>query len=64
MVDQEDRFTLEIATLLFGLYMYYVYIDDQKKADETLLRLMDNMYPGAFGCIKGEAAARKRGLIK
>ena len=25
MVDQEDRFTLEIATLLFGLYMYYVY---------------------------------------
>lgn len=64
MVDQEDRFTLEIATLLFGLYIYYVYIDDQKKADETLLRLMDNMYPGAFGCIKGEAAARKRGLIK
>lgn len=64
MVEQDNRLTLEVATLLFGLYIYYVYVDDQEKANETLLKLMENKYPGAFACIKGEAAARKRGLIK
>lgn len=63
-VVQENRLALEVATLLFGLYIYYIYKNDQKNADATLLKLMDNPYPGAFGSLKGEVAARKRGLIK
>jgi tetratricopeptide (TPR) repeat protein len=63
-VVQENRMALEIATLLFGLYIYYVYIGNDAGANETLIKLMDNPYPNAFACIKGEDAARKRELIK
>lgn len=63
-VEQKNRITLEIATLLFGLYIYYVYKGEQQKADKTLLELLKHPFPGAFACVKGEVAARKRGLIK
>lgn len=63
-VEQDNRVNLELATLTFGLYIYYIYKNDQENADKALLKLMDNMITGAFGCIKGEVAARKRGLIK
>ena len=63
-VVQENRVALEIATLLFGLYVYYAYIGDDAKADETLIKLMDNPYPNSFASIKGQVAARKRNLIK
>lgn len=61
-VDQKDRVALEVVTLLFGLYIYYIYTDNQIKADETLLEILKNPYPGAFGYLKGKTAAKKRGL--
>lgn len=63
-VEQKNRISLELSTLLFGQYIYYIYKGEQQKADETLLELLKDPFPGAFGSIKGEVAARKRGLIK
>lgn len=63
MVDQDDRFTLEMVSLLYGLYVYYDFVDDQEKANATLLRLLKYPYPGAFGYIKANKAAKDRGLI-
>ena len=63
-VSQENRVELEISTLLFGLYIYYIYLGDQQKANDALYQLLEHPYPGAFSTVKGEAAARARGLIK
>ena len=54
---------LEVTTLLFGLYVYYIYKGNDAKANETLLELLKDPYPGAFGSIKAEKAAKDRGLI-
>lgn len=62
-VEQKNRESLELTTLLFGLYIYYIYKGDQQKADETLLKLSKHPFPGAFAYIKGKVAAKKRGLI-
>ena len=63
LIPQENRLQLEITTLLFGLYIYYVYRGDEQKANETLLEILKDPYKGAFGAIKAEEAAKARGLI-
>ena len=63
MVDQDNRMQLEITTLLFGLYIYYMYHGEEQKANQTLLEILKDPYKGAFGAIKAEDAARAKGLI-
>ena len=58
-----NRVQLEIETLTFGLFVYYNYIDDQEKANETLLKIASFKPSAAFGYLKGTAIARERGLI-
>lgn len=63
MIPQKNRMQLEITTLLFGLYIYYIYKGEDAKANETLLEILKDPYKGAFGAIKAEEAAKARGLI-
>ena len=63
LIPQKNRMQLEVTTLLFGLYVYYIYKGNDAKANETLLELLKDPYPGAFGSIKAEKAAKDRGLI-
>ena len=62
--SDEDNLELDIVTLLYGLYAYYVYKGEQEKAKEALKELLKHPYPGAFGYIKGEKAAMEWGLMK
>ncbi|MBQ8536107.1 MAG: tetratricopeptide repeat protein [Clostridia bacterium] len=63
LIQQDNRLQLEITTLLFGLYIYYIYKGEEEKANETLLEILKDPYKGAFGAIKAEDAAKARGLI-
>jgi len=63
LIKQDNRLQLEITTLLFGLYIYYIYKGEEEKANETLLEILKDPYKGAFGAIKAEDAAKARGLI-
>lgn len=62
-LDKPGRVELEVQTLTFGLFAYYDYIGDTEKANEVLLRITTFPPSAAFGCLKGNAIARKRGLI-
>lgn len=46
MVDQDNRMQLEITTLLFGLYIYYMYHGEEQKANQTLLEILKDPYKG------------------
>ena len=61
--DPNDDLHLDIITLMFGKYIYYLYKDEQKKADEVLLEMLKNPYEGAFASSKAKLAAKARGLI-
>lgn len=57
------RVELEVSTLTFGLYAYYTYIGDTKKANEILLKITEFEPSAAFGYLKGVDLAKRNGLI-
>ena len=61
--DPMDDLRLDITTLLFGQYVYYLYHDEQEKAGQVLLEILKDPYEGAFATVKARAAAKERGLI-
>ena len=60
--DPEDDLTLDINTLLFGKYIYYVYLGEQEKADGALREVLATAYEGAFATSKARIAAAERGI--
>lgn len=61
--NPEDDLRLDVNTLLFGKYVYYLYKGEEKKAEEALLEVLKDPYEGAFATSKARIAAKARGLI-
>lgn len=63
MLDVPDRFALELMSYTWGLFTYYTYKGETKKANEVLKEIIKLPKSAAFACIKGWKYAEARGLV-
>ena len=62
VLPREKRVELELNTMYYGLYCYWMVHGDQEKAYDAIRELHKIAYPGAFGYTKSIPIAKKLGL--
>ncbi|MDL2219265.1 hypothetical protein LJC04_02850 [Ruminococcaceae bacterium OttesenSCG-928-O06] len=63
ILKQPQRWELELNTMYLGLYYYQIFNGNEAAADDALRELMKIPFPNAFGWLRGEPIARRRGLV-
>lgn len=63
VLPRENRVTLELTGMYYGLYCYWTLHGDPEKAKDAIRNVLKSAYPGAFGYTKALPVAKKLGLL-